>query len=100
MRSWLIILGVGLNIVMMVAALWAWQNAPRLTIDWARPDVATYGLRCAAVSLVAMAQVVLIGFVVRRVYRPATVDTVAGLTAGAVGVVAGVSAVALTIVGR
>jgi hypothetical protein len=99
MRFLTIIFGTFWTIALMTAALWGWQNAGRLTIEWSRPDVAVYGVRCAAVAVAALAQVILVAFVVRRAYRPAVVDAVAGLAAVAVLVVAAVSAVALTLVG-
>lgn len=100
MRFWSIILGTLTTITMMTVALWCWQNAGRLTVDWARPDVAMYGVRCAAVAIAALAQVSLIACVVRVAYRPAAVDTVAGLAAVGVFAVAAVSAVALSLAGR
>ena len=85
---------------LMMTALWAWQNAPLLVEEWTRPDIATYAVRCAAVALAAAAQVVVLVFVVGRAFSPGRADWAAGLLAATVCGISGVSAVALTLVGR
>ncbi|HEV7298012.1 MAG TPA: hypothetical protein VGN72_01510 [Tepidisphaeraceae bacterium] len=100
MRSWTIVLGAMATVGLMMTALWGWQNASVLVSEWSRPDIATYAVRCAAVALAAAAQLVVLLCVVGRAFSPGRADTVAGVLAAAVCGVSGVSAVALTLVGR
>src|SRR5688500_10447025 len=100
MRSGTIMLGVVATMGMMLAALWGWQNAARVTAEWSRPDIATYAVRCAAIAVGAAAQLVLLYFVVGRAFAPGRADRVAGALAAGVCAVCLISAVALTLAGR
>ena len=91
--------GVVVAVALMVAALWAWQLPPELGLQHAverasQPYVAKLGIRSLAVALAAAAQVVLLSFVVARVYPPRLGDRVAG----AVLVVAAIAALGTAIV--
>jgi hypothetical protein len=86
-------------VAMVVSALWAWQNAPRVVADAARPDVAAWAVRSGAVAVAGMAQVVGLTFVVGAVYRRDLFGDVLRGAAAAVSGVAIVSAVALGLAG-
>ena len=93
-----VVFGTVWTVVLMVAALWAWQNAGRLVegVDPERFRAASWAVRSGAVAAAAAAQVVLLTFVVGAVYRRR--DRVSDLLRwGAAGVctVAIVGAVAL-----
>ncbi|HLL88933.1 MAG TPA: hypothetical protein VK324_06495 [Tepidisphaeraceae bacterium] len=92
--------GTVVTIGLVVVAMWAWQHAAGLTEDAARPDVAAYAVRCAAVAAAAGAQVVLLLAVVGRIYRRGGVDGAVATVAVVVGTVSLVSAVALGLAGR
>jgi hypothetical protein len=64
-------------VAMMTTALWAWRFAPELAFEHSgRPYVAGLGFRSLAIALAAGAQVVLLVFVVARVYPPRAMDRV------------------------
>ena len=91
------------SVALLVAGLWAWQHAGKVAADSAaaRPYVATWAVRSAAVAAAAAAQAVLLVAVVGRVYRRhGVLDDVLRLTAVLVFAVALVSAVALGLAGR
>ena len=90
-------------VALMVVALWAWQHAAEVASDGgaARPYVAAWAVRSAAVAAAAAAQGVLLVAVVGRVYqRHGPVDAALRLSAAIVFMVALVSAVALGLAGR
>ena len=73
-------LGGLITIALMVAALWAWRFAPDLAVERSQhPYIAKLGIRCLAIALAAGAQVVLLGFVIARVYPPRLLDRVFGI---------------------
>ena len=95
--------GAVASVVLLVASLWAWQHAAEVASDGgaARPYVAKWAVRSAAVAAAAAAQAVLLIAVVGRVYgRHGVLDDVLRLTAVLVVAVALVSAVALGLAGR
>jgi len=87
-------------VIMLLAALWAWQAAPRLTVDALRPDVLSWSMRLAAVAVAASAQACIVLFVCRRVYRPGLFDRVLQLSAVLVVAVSLVAAAALALAGQ
>ena len=99
-RQLTIIIGGAASIAMVVAALWCWQSALRLSATATRPDIAMWAVRSAAVALAATAQAVLLTFVARRLYRPDWPADLLRIGAGLVGGVALVSAAALALAGR
>ena len=88
-------------IALVVAALWGWQMAPDLALDWgaARPELGAWAVRSAAVAAFAGGQVVLLIFVAGKIYRRGAFDAVIGLTAAVVFALAAVSAVACGLAG-
>ena len=72
--------GGALTVALMVAALWAWRLPPELGIgDAEQPYIAKLGIRSLAIALAAGAQVVLLAFVIARVYPPRLLDRVIGV---------------------
>lgn len=103
MRAILLVPAVLLCVVSVVAGLWVWQQAQDLVLDYAnaaRPEVAEWAVRSAAVAAVALAQVILLTFVVGRVYRRGTLDSILALTSAVVFALATVSAIACGLAGR
>jgi hypothetical protein len=98
------LVGSGLaSVVLLMVSLWAWQHAAEVASDGgaARPYVATWAVRSAAIAAGAAAQAVLLIAVVGRVYRrQGALDEVLRLSAVLVFVLALVSAVALVLAGR
>ena len=99
-RQMTIIIAGAVSIAMVVASLWCWQSALRLSATATRPEIAMWAVRSAAVALAAIAQAVLLTFVVRRVYRRDWPADLLRFGAGFVGAVALVSAAALALAGR
>jgi hypothetical protein len=73
-------LGGAVAVALMVAAMWAWRFAPELAVqNTDHPYAAKLGIRSLAVALAAGAQVVLLSFVVARLYPPKLPDRVLGI---------------------
>jgi hypothetical protein len=100
MRSGTIVFGTILTVCLMFVALWGWQHAESLVEAWAQPALAANAVRCAAIAVMAGAQIVLLWSVVGQIYRSGRFDTVCGLMAAGVCTVAIVSAVTLALAGR
>ena len=103
MRDATVWTGAFVSVALTVLALWAWQHAAEVAGDGgaARPYVAKWAVRSAAVAAAAAAQGVLLVAVVGRVYaRRGALDDVLRLSALLVFTVATVSAVALGLAGR
>ena len=78
-KAFSISLGGLVTVALMVTALWAWRLAPDLAYQHAdHAYTARLGIRSLAVALGAGAQVVLLLFVVARVYPPRLFDRVLG----------------------
>ena len=78
-KAFSITFGGVVTVALMVAALWAWRVAPELAYRHAdHAYTARLGIRSLAVALGAGAQVVLLAFVVGRVYPPNLGDRVLG----------------------
>jgi hypothetical protein len=91
-----------LSAAAVVAGLWAWQQAPDLVLDWGagRPEVAQWAVRSAAVAAIAGAQIILMSWLIGRIYRRGTFDSVMTFAATAVLALAAVSAIACGFAGR
>jgi hypothetical protein len=103
LRAVALVGGAVASVVLVVVALWAWQHAAEVAGDSAaaRPYVATWAVRSAAVAAGAAAQAVLLFAVVGRVYaRGGMLDDVLRLASVLVFAVALVSAAALGLAGR
>jgi len=85
---------------LVAASLWGWQHANHLADAWARPDVAEWAVRSAAVGVAAVAQLLLATLVVGAYYRRGWFDRLLGVAAGLALGVALVSAVALGLASR
>jgi hypothetical protein len=94
-------LGAIVTVALMVTALWAWHFAPELAMQNAeRPYVAKLGIRSLSIALAAGAQVVLLAFVVARVYPPRLPDRVVGISIGIASFAALGTAVVLALSSR
>ena len=103
MRAVSLIGGAAASVALLVVGLWAWQHAAEVASDSsvARPYVAKWAVRSAAVAAAAAAQAVLLIAVVGRLYnRHGVLDAVLRLSAVLVFAVAVISAVALGVAGR
>ena len=94
-------IGTMIALVLMVTALWAWGRAGWIAADATRPDVARWAVRSGAVSVAAVAQLVLLTFVAAPIFRRRNFSAdLARLAVSVVACVALVSAVALGLAGR
>jgi hypothetical protein len=73
------VIAVGL----VVAGLWAWNEAGRLAMFWNRPDVGAWGIRSGAVASAAGAQALLLACVAGKLFRRGV--AVGSETAGSAG---------------
>jgi hypothetical protein len=95
-----------LALSLMVLALWAWGQAGALTAYATRPEVARWAVRSASVSAGATAQLLVLTLVIGQLQRrsqlrrSSVTSNVMRITAGLVGSVALVSAIALGLAGR
>ena len=88
---------------LVVAGIWAWQQAQDLVLDhWnaGRPELAEWAIRSGAIAAVALAQIIVLTFVAGRVYSRRTMDSVLTFTAGVVFALASVGAIACGLAGR
>src|SRR3982751_379777 len=93
--------GFGVAVVLMVAALWGWQNADELVLRWRLSgESAAWGARCAAVGVGAASQVILLSVIGRWVYQRDLVSDILRVCGGLVIMFAGVAAVALALAAR
>jgi hypothetical protein len=93
-------MGIILSAGLVFIALWAWQEAPHLAFNEDRPDIIMWAVRTASVAAGALAQTVLLVFVVGNIYRTRAVDVLLRLLTATVFAVSLVSAIALGLVGR
>jgi len=90
------------SVVVVVAGLWLWPQASDMVLDWGfgRPAVALWAVRSAAIAAVAGAQVILLVPVIGGIYRRGVADTVAGLAAAVIFVLALGGTIACAFAGR
>ncbi len=94
-------LGSALAVALMVGALWAWRFAPELALQNTHsPYVAKLGIRSLALALAAVAQVVLLTFVIARVYPPNLSDRLLGVAITVLGAAALGTALVLALSSR
>jgi hypothetical protein len=84
----------------MIVCLWAWQTAPHLALDADKPEVVLWAVRTAAIAAGALAQTVLLVFVVGNLYRTRLLDVLLRFLTATVFAVSLISAIALGLVGR
>lgn len=95
------ILGFAVAVVLMIGALWGWQNADELVLRWRLSgESAAWGARCAAVGVGAASQVVLLSVIGRWVYQRDLVTDILRVCGVLVIMFAGVAAVALALAAR
>jgi hypothetical protein len=103
MRTTSILFSAALAAGMILVGVWAWQEAQDLVLDhWsaARPELAEWAVRNAAIAIVALAQIIILTFVAGRIYGRRTLDSVLTLTAGVVFALALVGAIACGVAGK
>jgi hypothetical protein len=95
-------IGMGMILAtgLVLISLWAWQQAPHLAFNEDKPDIIMWAVRTASVAAGALAQTVLLVFVVGNIYRTRAVDVLLRLLTATVFAVSLVSAIALGLVGR
>jgi len=87
--------------ILMIVSLWAWQIAPGLALTQDRPDaIMLWAVRTASIAAAALAQTVLLVFVVGNIYRTRALDVLLRLLTGTVFAVSVISAIALGLVGH
>ena len=64
-----VVVGGAVAVAMMVAALWGWQQGPRLAEEALHPPRVLWAVRSAAIGAAALAQLVILTFVVGGVYH-------------------------------
>jgi hypothetical protein len=94
------ILGSFAALSMVLAGMWAWNEAYRLASGTTRPDVTLWAARSAGVALAAGAQAMLVTFVVSRIYRRDLFSDMLRVFAAIIAAIALVSAIALGLAGR
>jgi hypothetical protein len=89
-------------VLLIVAALWAWESAPDLASDLqtGRPQAAIWAARSAALAALALAQTILLYFVVGGIYPRRALDDALRLCFVIACVLACVSAIALGMAAR
>lgn len=93
--------GFVVSVLLMVGALWGWQNADELVLRWRMAgESAGWGVRCAAIGIAAASQVILLTVIGRWVYRRDLMSDILRLCGVLVVMLAGVTAVALALAGR
>jgi hypothetical protein len=87
---------------LVAVALWTWESAPDIAADMqtSRPDAALWAARSAALAAAALAQSVLLHFVIGGLYPRRAMDDALRLCFGVACVLACVSAVALGMAAR
>jgi hypothetical protein len=90
--------GIGI----IVIGLWFWREAARVAdgTGATHPNQAVYSVRLIAVAGIAAAQVVLLHFVVGRIYRPSGLDDLLKRTAGLICVVSLAAAIAFALLAK
>lgn len=88
--------------VLVIAAFWTWESAPDLASDMqtGRPEAAIWAARSAAMAAAALAQTILLYFVVGGMYPRRVLDDALRLCFGIACVLACVSAIALAMAAR
>ena len=101
-RFFVTVLGAVFAIALVVAGLWAWQQAAAVVtwVGWEKRAIGAWAVRCAAVALVAVAQSVLLAGVVERIYPRDRVCTAMKVSGLFVCMACTASAIALGLAGR
>src|SRR6185437_8776954 len=94
-RAVIILVGALVAVAMMVGAIWSWIDLADWALAGRRPDILIWAARSLAIAGAAGAQVVILTFVVGRLYRIRAGHDGWRLAAALVCCVAAVSAAAL-----
>src|SRR5438128_8014838 len=96
-----IVVGFVVSVILLVGALWAWQNADDLVMRWRMTgESAIWGTRCAAIGIAAAAQVILLSVIGRWVHQRDLLSDILRLCGVLVVMLACVTAVALALAAR
>ncbi len=96
-----IALGTLVSVALVFICLWAWQAAPHLALDADRSDdTILWAVRTASIAAGALAQTVLLIFVIGNIYRTRAIDMLMRLMTATVFAVSLVSAIALGLMGH
>ena len=106
-RGLLLIVGWIVGLALVAAGLWAWQYGGEMAV-WGgvrssagvADQMQARAVRCGAIGLIALAQVIWMGFSVGMVYRRDRVSNVLTLSALLVFLLSAAAAVALGLSGR
>jgi len=95
------VLGFAIGVLLLMGALWSWQNADALALRWRLSgDWAAWGARSAAVGVASAAEVLMLTVIGRWVYQRDLVSDILRLGGVLVFMLASVTAVALALAGR
>lgn len=94
-KAFVALMGSAVAVGLMVAAIWAWCDLPVQAAGAARPEVLTWAAKAVAVAAGAGAQIVVITFVIGRLYPFKRVHDALRLAAALVCCTAAVGAAAL-----
>ena len=95
-----VVFGSVVAAVLVVAALWTWQEGTQLVRDNDGGQAVLWAVRAAAIAAVALAQGVLLVAVVGNVYRTRSTDMVLRVLTATVFAVSLIGAIALGMAGR
>src|SRR6476646_1488155 len=97
-----VLVAVAAAIGLVIAGLWGWQAAADLVSQWAvaRTDVMVWAIRCGAIAVIALGQLLALRFAVGVSYRGRAMDDLLRLSSAVACAIALVSAVALGLAAR
>lgn len=87
-------------IILVVAALWMWQQGPHWAFDADQPTAALWAARSGAVAAAALGQAFVLLGVIGNLYHARAIDVFARFLAAGVFAVALIGAAALGLVAR
>jgi hypothetical protein len=99
-RTVTVIAGAAGSIVIVTAAVWVWQGALHFSAVAAKPEIALWSARSAAVAMAAVAQVMLLTLVMSRIYQRDAFSRLLQIVAALVGGAGVVSAAVLGLASR
>jgi hypothetical protein len=95
------VIGFAISVLLLLGALWGWQNAEDLVMRWRLSgEWAAWGARCAAIGIVSAAEVLMLSVIGRWIYQRDLVSDILRLGGVLVFMLASVTAVVLALAGR
>lgn len=93
---------IAMAVVLVSGAIWIWQDAPDRLVEWdaARPLARLWAIRCGAIALASVAQVLVVVLAIGNLYSRRSLDHALRLGFSIMAVLAMVSAVALGLAAR